>query len=133
MPHSRRSELAKRAEHLRKNMTPYERRLWYGFLLTYDVPFRCQKVIGDYIVDFYSRKVRLSIEIDGDSHYTPEAKEYDRIRTLRLEMREIKELRFTNEEIKTQFEGVCEVIDRVVKERRNDICCPDFEKLKNRA
>ena len=130
---SRRSELAGRADFLRRNMTPYERRLWFGFLSNYEVGFRCQKVIGDYIVDFYSKKVRLSIEIDGESHCSAQAKRYDALRTLRLEMREIKEIRFTNEDIKTNFEGVCEYIDRVVKERRNDIDSSNFSELRNRV
>lgn len=87
------------------------------------VPYavRAQKVIGSYIVDFYCRKVRLSIELDGDSHYTKGQKEYDRIRTTYLEMMEIKELRFTNNDIVENLEGVCETIHAEVLNRRNDI------------
>ncbi len=129
---SRRTELAERAFELRKNMTIYEKKLWYGFLRDYDPSFKAQKVIGDYIVDFYCRKVRVSIEIDGDSHFTEKSRSYDFRRTLRLEMREIFELRFTNLEVKENFEGVCEIIHKVVQSRRNDTRSLDFEALKNK-
>ena len=132
MEQTKRQILAARAEELRRNMTYCERLLWFGFLRGYEVPFRAQKVIGDYIVDFYCRKVRLSIEIDGDSHYNEKSIQYDEIRTMRLEMREIKELRFTNDDIKYRFNDVCELIHAVVQERRHDVRSLDFDKLKNK-
>ena len=67
---TRRQLLAQRAENMRNQMTYPERRLWFSFLREYPTPFVAQKVIGSYIVDFYCRKARLSIELDGDSHYT---------------------------------------------------------------
>ena len=106
---------------MRKQMTYAERQLCFSFLREYPTPFVAQKVIGSYIVDFYCRKVRLSIELDGDSHYTKGQKEYDRIRTAYLEMMEIKELRFTNNDIVENLEGVCEAIHAEVLNRRNDI------------
>ena len=54
---------------LRKNMTPEERHLWYDFLKTYPIRFNRQKIIGKYIVDFYSAKAKLIIELDGSQHY----------------------------------------------------------------
>ena len=128
---TRRQELAQRAANLRFNPTYYERLLWLSFLRTYPVPFVAQKVIGNYIVDFYSRKVHLSIELDGDSHYTQRQKSYDRTRTIYLEMLGIKELRFTNTEVSKNFEGVCEAIHREVERRRNDVLTKQacFEKL----
>ena len=53
------------AKTLRKNMTPWERRLWYDFLRNYPVRFQRQKAIGNYIADFYCAKARLVIELDG--------------------------------------------------------------------
>ena len=50
-------------------MTKEERHLWYDFLKTYAVQFNHQKVIGNYIVDFYCDKAKLVIEIDGSQHY----------------------------------------------------------------
>ncbi|BAK45959.1 endonuclease domain-containing protein [Eggerthella sp. YY7918] len=119
MPTTRRKILAQRAEDMRRNMTPAERRLWFSFLREYPVSFVAQKVIGNYIVDFYCRKARLSIELDGDSHILQV--DYDQTRTSFLEMLEIKELRFTNNDIYENLEGVCEAIDKEVNLRRNDI------------
>jgi len=130
---SKRSEMARRAEYLRRNMTPCERKLWFCFLKDHEIGFRPQKVIGDYIVDFYSRKIRLSIEIDGESHFNEKSMEYDRIRTLRLEMREIFEIRFTNDEVKENFEGVCERIQEVIQARRHDVRSLDFSRLKEKG
>ena len=106
---------------MRNQMTYPERRLWFSFLREYPTPFVAQKVIGSYIIDFYCRKARLSIELDGDSHYTESQKEYDRVRTTFLEMLEIKELRFTNNEVMENLEGVCEAIHAEVLKRRNDV------------
>ena len=118
---TRRQTLAQRAAYMRTHMTYTERKLWLFFLQEYPMPFVAQKVVGNYIVDFYCRKVRLSIELDGDSHYTPRQKQYDQTRTTFLEMLEIKELRFTNTEVCENFSGVCELIDIEVNSRRNDV------------
>ena len=98
------------------------------------ISFVPQKVIGNYIVDFYCRKARLSIELDGDSHYSIRQREYDRVRTTFLEVLEIKELRFTNTEVVENFEGVCEAIHIEVQRRRNDVLTQEncFQKLKTR-
>lgn len=72
------------AKALRKNMTPWERKLWYDFLRTYPVRFQRQKAIGNYIVDFYCAKAGLVIELDGGGHYTPQQSEKDLIRTKKL-------------------------------------------------
>ena len=117
---------------MREQMTYAERRLWFSFLREYPTPFVAQKVIGSYIVDFYCRKARLSIELDGESHYTEEQKEYDRVRTTFLESMEIKELRFTNNEVRENLEGVCEAIHEEVLNRRNDVHDDLFQQLKNK-
>ena len=57
------------ARTLRKNMTKEERHLWYDFLKSYPVRFLRQKVIDNYIVDFYCHSARLIIELDGSQHY----------------------------------------------------------------
>lgn len=56
------------SKNLRKNATPQENHLWYDFLSTYEVRFQSQKVIGNYIVDFYCHKAKLVVEIDGAQH-----------------------------------------------------------------
>lgn len=74
-----------RAKELRKNMTPWERKLWYLFLKTYPIRFQRQKAIGNYIADFYCAEARLVVELDGGGHYTDEQSTKDDIRTANLE------------------------------------------------
>ena len=69
------------AKVLRKNMTPWERKLWYDFLRNYPGRFQRQKAIGNYIADFYCAKARLIIELDGGGHYTTEQRIKDEQRT----------------------------------------------------
>ena len=66
-------QLIPRAKQLRKDMTKEERRLWYDYLRAYPVKFSRQKVMGNYIVDFYCAKAKLVIELDGSQHYEPDA------------------------------------------------------------
>ena len=58
-------DLIPRAQEMRKNMTPQEQHLWYGFLCQYPVRFQRQKTIYHYIADFYCEKARLIVELDG--------------------------------------------------------------------
>ena len=102
------------AKTLRKNMTPWERKLWYEFLRNYPVRFQRQKAIGNYIVDFYCAKARLVIELDGSGHYFEKQMQQDNIRTIELEKMNLKVIRICNLEIDKNFEGVCEYIDRAV-------------------
>lgn len=100
--------LKEKARELRNNMTPYEKKLWYEFLSGHPARFRRQKIIGDYIVDFYSASKKLVIEIDGDSHFLSDGKKkYDKERTKFLNKYGICVLRFTNSDIETGLDGVC--------------------------
>lgn len=130
----RRSWLAQRADEMRKNMTYAERRLWFSFLREYPTNFVAQKVMDPYILDFYCRKARLSVELDGDSHASEEQRRYDEVRTIFLKTHEIMELRFTNEEVYENFEGVCEAIHNEVLKRRNDVAAETnlFRQLQNK-
>ena len=103
------------AKELRKNMTPWERRLWYEFLRDYPVRFQRQKAIGSYIVDFYCAKARLVIELDGGGHYTQAQAEKDAIRTKALEAMNLTVLRICNTDIDQNFHGVWEHIDQTVR------------------
>ena len=94
MNRAARTRLAERARYMRKNMTETEKILWFRFLREYPIRFSNQIIVGPYIVDFYCRKVRLSIELDGSQHYEEVHRKYDEIRTTYLEMEGIKELRF---------------------------------------
>ena len=105
------------ARKLRKEMTPWERKLWYCFLKDYPIRFQRQKCIDEYIVDFYCFRARLVIELDGGGHYNPESERKDEYRTKILNQYGLKVIRFCNLDIDKNFYGVCSVIDEEVKHR----------------
>jgi len=100
-------ELTHIAQKLRKNMTKEERHLWYDFLKGLPVTFQRQKVIGQYIVDFYCPSTNLVIEIDRSQHYEPEKIELDAIRNKYLNSLGLVVKHYANNEINTDFENVC--------------------------
>ena len=104
------------AKSLRKNMTKEERHLWYDFLKSYPVRFLRQKVLGNYIVDFYCAEAKLVIELDGSQHYEEIEIARDIQRTAFLEQYGITVLRIPNNEVLRNFYGVCEYIDAAVKQ-----------------
>ena len=106
------------AKSMRKNMTPWERKLWYCFLRDYPIRFQRQKCIDNYIVDFYCFQAKLVIELDGGGHYYPEQIKKDEERTRILESYGLTVLRFCNIDIDKNFYGVCTVIDNEVKNIR---------------
>ena len=97
-------------------MTKEERHLWYDFLRVYPVRFLRQKVIDGYIVDFYCHKARLIIELDGSQHYERKGLLKDKIRTEKIEGRNLTVIRIPNNEVNNNFQGVCEYIDLLVSE-----------------
>ena len=103
------------AKELRANMTPEEKHLWYDFLREYPIRFQRQKTIRNYISDFYCARARLVIEIDGSMHGTDENIQKDRERTEYLESIGLSVIRFTNNDVRKRFEGVCLFIDEQVK------------------
>ena len=113
------------AKTLRKNMTPWENKLWYQFLRGYPVKFYRQRAVGEYIVDFYCAKARLVIELDGGGHYTDEQEKADALRTEQLEKTGLKVIRICNIDIDKNFSGVCEYIDCLVKTNYPSVTCGD--------
>ena len=97
---------------LRKNMTDAEKFLWYKIrgrqLKGYQ--FYRQKIIGNYIVDFYCPKAKLAIELDGGQHYSDEGQEKDKIRDNNMADISIKVLRFSDREIFDNLNAVLEKI-----------------------
>ena len=108
------------ARNLRRNMTRHEKHLWYDFLQHYSVKIYKQRIIGDFIVDFYCHRARLVIELDGSQHYTEQGEMHDIDRTKTLEKYGVHVLRFSNTDIDENFEGVCYMIDKTIKERLRD-------------
>ena len=103
------------AKELRKNMTPWEKKLWYQFLRSYPVRFQRQKAIGNYIVDFYCAKARLAVELDGGGHYEQGQQTADQRRTEALNTLGLQVIRFSNLDIDWNFDGVCQSIDLAVR------------------
>ena len=109
--------LTPRAQEMRKNATRQENRLWYDFLRRYPVHFYRQKIIGEYIADFYCPAAKLVIEVDGEYHSNPAQAEYDLERTEYLNARGLLVLRFRNDEIDSHLGTVCQTIKETVRER----------------
>ncbi|MCI6605005.1 MAG: endonuclease domain-containing protein [Clostridiales bacterium] len=108
------------AKHLRREMTPHERKLWYLFLRKYPVKIYKQRIIGRFIVDFYCAPARLVIELDGSQHYESRGLAYDAERSRFLTTLGLEVLRFSNRDIDRDFCAVCTQIDRIIQKRLQD-------------
>lgn len=100
------------AKRLRKEHTPWETKLW-AYLRAgkfSNKKFKRQVIIGDYIVDFCCYEKKLIIELDGSQHLSVNAVKRDSIRDMFLVRRGYKVLRFYNNDIDTNLNGVLEVI-----------------------
>ena len=107
------------ARKLRREMTRQERHLWYDFLQHYPVKIYKQRIIGNYIVDFYCHRARLVIELDGSQHYEDTSVKYDKNRTDFLNSLGIDVLRILNIDIDRNFKSVCIMIDHLINEKVN--------------
>ena len=100
-------KLTANAQELRKNMTKEERNLWYNFLKELPITIDKQKVIGNYIVDFYCASAKIVIELDGSQHFEEQGKRYDEKRDEYLKSLGLTVLRYSNYDVNTNFYGVC--------------------------
>ena len=105
------------ARNLRKNQTPQEIILWSRlrsrrFL---GIKFRRQYPIGKYIVDFICLGKKIIIELDGWQHKEERQKRYDKERDKFLENKGFKMLRFWNNEVNSNLNGVILKIEEGVK------------------
>lgn len=111
------SNLVNNSQKLRKNMTKEEKHLWYDFLKNLPITVNRQKVIGNYIVDFFCSSARLVIELDGSQHYTDSGQAKDIERDNFFKSLGIKVLRYSNLDINRKFESVCSDILKHIDER----------------
>lgn len=114
-------ELKERRKELRHNMTKAEAILW-SYIKSKQIEgqrFLRQFSIGAYVVDFYSPKIHLVIEVDGATHSTQDEITYDKIRQDEIEGLGISFLRFMNEEVYGDLENVIKEISAKVKELLN--------------
>jgi len=102
---------------LQRNMTPAEVKLWARLRAHQlnGIHFRNQHAIGKYVVDFCAPRKKLIIELDGSQHL--EQKEYDSERTVYLESKGYKVIRFWNSEVMNDIEGVLLAILQKLEEQ----------------
>jgi very-short-patch-repair endonuclease len=105
------------AKHLHRNMTPAEVKLWARLRAHQlnGVHFRNQHAIGKYVVDFCAPRRKLIIELDGSQHL--EQQEYDFERTTFLESKGYQVLRFWNNDVMNDTEGVLLAVIQAMGER----------------
>jgi len=106
----RNKSLKQNSRDLRKNSTKQENHLWYDFLRYQEPRWTRQRIIGNYIVDFFCHSCKIAIELDGSGHFEDQQIEYDKKRTEYLEALGVKVIRFTNLEVDGSFNEVCDMI-----------------------
>jgi very-short-patch-repair endonuclease len=108
-----------RARQLRTNSTKAERKLW-RFLRTLKdqgFHFRRQVPIDHLIVDFACYSARFVIEVDGGQHNTASGQRIDAMRDRHLRSQHFKILRFWNNDVLSNLDGVAHEIQRALTQR----------------
>jgi very-short-patch-repair endonuclease len=107
---AKKAKLLSNAKSLRTNQTEAEQKLWFHLRAHrfMNLKFKRQKPLGRYIVDFICEEIFLILEIDGGQH--AEKIEYDQHRDAWLKSQGYTVLRFWNNEVMQQFEGVMQKI-----------------------
>ena len=97
---------------LRREPTWAERKLWSRLRSQRlgGYKFRRQHPLGRYALDFYCISAKLAVEVDGDPHGTPQGRIHDRERDALMAALGIKTMRFWNEEIRENLEGVLDTV-----------------------
>ena len=115
--YNRTSEKEKR-RHLRKNMTKAEVLLWLQLKnkQVLGQRFLRQYGVDRFVIDFYCPKLKLAIEVDGETHFVEGAEEYDRERQRYIEGVGIRFLRFLNTDIYQNLGGVLQTITDKIEE-----------------
>ncbi len=100
------------ARTLRRNATRAERRLWQGLRREQVAGFRFRRqvILGGFIADFASLDARMVVEVDGATHSTDEEIARDAARSAALAAQGFAILRFTNEDVYGNLDGVLETI-----------------------
>lgn len=116
-----RSSLKDRGRELRKNQSGAENVIWYHLRNRQldGIKFQRQYAIGMYIVDFVARGYNLIVEIDGGQHNEDSVRRYDEVRTEFLRKQGYSVLRFWDNEVFGNIEGVLEKILEVVHSHPN--------------
>jgi very-short-patch-repair endonuclease len=114
-----------RSRELRRNLTPAERRLWSRIRTRQvaDTRFNTQFPIGPFVCDFVARTPKLVIEIDG-GHHADQAKK-DAGRTAYIKRKGFRLIRFWNNDVLTNTDGVVEAITEALAEIGSDSPSPN--------
>lgn len=117
--YNRSSEKIKR-QSLRNNMPPTEKILWEKLRRRQieGCKFRRQYSIGAFVVDFYAPELKLAIELDGESHFVDGAQTYDQERDAFLVSKGTRMMRFTNDQVYEELDGVLLAIAQKIRELR---------------
>ncbi len=104
------------ARKLRSNTTSAENILWRYIRKKqiYNIQFYRQKVIGNYIVDFFAPAINLIIEVDGDYHDCLEQHGQDQARDLYFNALKVFVLRLRNQQIATEIQDTIQVIKNII-------------------
>lgn len=107
-----------RARDLRKEATGHEDLLWRKLRnrAFAGLKFRRQQPIDGYIADFFCFEKRLIIEIDGAVHLKPDQILYDQERDVHLRNQGFRVVRFTNDQIEKDMNGVLQLIQTAVSD-----------------
>ncbi|RBP05128.1 very-short-patch-repair endonuclease [Roseiarcus fermentans] len=108
------------ARALRRDATSAERRLWSGLRREQigGFRFRRQVILAGFIADFACLEARLVIEVDGATHSTDDERARDAARSAAIEAQGFSVLRFTNDEVFRNLDGVLETIRLKLAELR---------------
>jgi very-short-patch-repair endonuclease len=110
-PLNNRPELEARRRELRGSLTVAEARLWSCLQRSrLGWKFRRQHSIGPFIVDFHCPSARLAIELDGAGHDSAPASQYDQRRSEYLRGKNVRVIRFVNDDVNRNLEGVLHAI-----------------------
>ena len=107
--------MIERARDLRADATIFERRIWQHIRnKKLGVRFRRQHPVAGYILDFACEERKLGIELDGSQHNEARGTAYDAKRTAALEKSGWRILRFWNNEVMDNLEGVYLAIEEAL-------------------
>ncbi|MES2044528.1 MAG: endonuclease domain-containing protein [Pseudomonadota bacterium] len=109
------TEALKFQRDMRRNMTEPEKRLWHVVRNRQigNAKFRKQSWLGPFLVDFLCAEAKLVVEIDGDGHAHQQG--YDERRTVWLAAEGFRVIRFSNDEVMRNLDGVVQVIAEALR------------------
>jgi very-short-patch-repair endonuclease len=108
-----------RSKKMSREMTKSECNIWFNLLSKRQLlgyKFTRQKIVFNYILDFYCSELLLAIEIDGDTHSI----EYDKVRDSFIESIGITTLRFSNSEALQNLNGIKQSLEKFIKNQKNN-------------